>query len=187
MDNALNLLVHLGHDCLALVLLQFQILRHHGQDTLHIGQLTATGRDLEINVLHLQHGRVALDDLPARVLGGLCFECDLSSALLNLACGLDLGVLQVAVRALKGHDDDFAEVGDLGEQQPCRALIRSAHVMVCMILKTHILVAVHAQALNLVDDLAAGLVVGLRLGLCDLAAHIREQILCQTLVRHFEK
>lgn len=38
------------------------------------------------------------------------------------ACGLDLVILEPAVFAAEGHDDDFAEVGDGGEQHPCLAL-----------------------------------------------------------------
>lgn len=41
---------------------------------------------------------------------------------LNGSGRLDLVVLEVAVVAGERHDDDLAEVGDLGKEEPCHAL-----------------------------------------------------------------
>lgn len=42
--------------------------------------------------------------------------------LLDLAGGLDLGVLEVAVWAVEGHEDDFSEVWDAGEKEASDSL-----------------------------------------------------------------
>ena len=56
-----------------------------------------------------------------------------------------------------------------------KSFVRSAYVFV----------AVHAQTLNLIDDFGVVVVTLLSARLCDLAAHVLEEILCKTFMfRH---
>ena len=55
-----------------------------------------------------------------------------------------------------------------------------------MLRETYIVMAVHAQALYLIDDLCV-LAVILGAGLRDLAAHVLEEVLRQTFLRHDQR
>lgn len=73
---------------------------------------------------------------------------------MDLAGGLDLGVLEVAVRAEERHYYDFAEEGDSSEEQAGGPL--RVKMLAMSALKqfggAYILAAVHTQTLNFVDN-----------------------------------
>lgn len=78
--------------------------------------------DLEVELDELDGGAVGLDYLAGEIVEGGQTELVVGALGLDGAGGLDLVVLEAAVRAGEGHDYYFAEVGDLGEEEAGDAL-----------------------------------------------------------------
>jgi hypothetical protein len=102
-----------------------QIRRHRGEQALDARVLPARGRRLEVNVRQAQRGGVGAHDAAAQVGGGLDAEGVPRARGRDGPCRLDARVVRAAVRAGEGSDDDFAEAGDLGQQQARGALGKS--------------------------------------------------------------
>jgi hypothetical protein len=87
------------------------------------------------------------------------------------------------MRAFEGHDYDLAKEGYPCEQKACGALLVLGLRLSerTQVTATHILVAVHAQTLDLVDDSRALFIAFLSACLGDFAAHILKEVLRQTL------
>ena len=89
-----------------------QIVNDGREKTLDGGQVAALGRDLKIHLGDLDDSSVCLDELAVEIgLGGYVTGVDGASD------GDGIGLLQLvrsvsAVGAVKGHDDDFTEVGN---------------------------------------------------------------------------
>lgn len=112
----------LGSLLLSCLLAKLEVVDDGGEEALNVGQLAAAGGDLEVQLDELDDGGVGLDDLAAKV--GHLGQAKLVVCALGLdrAGGLDLVVLEAALFALEGRDDDFAEVGDRGEKDSGSAL-----------------------------------------------------------------
>ena len=97
-------------------------MRDHREDTLNICELSTTRRNLEVNLLNPEHGSIALDNLFAEIICIVDSNGVLDTTLLNLTSGLDLGIAEVAVWAVEGHEDDLAEERNPGQEKACDTL-----------------------------------------------------------------
>jgi hypothetical protein len=157
-------------------------LRNHCQNTFHVRQLSSAWRDFQVDILDAEHGSVALDDLSAQVVGVLHFEGISDTALLYLTRGLDLRVLEVAMRACEGHKNDLAEEWYPGEEKPCGALCACQLCTRFVKKYAYVFMAVHAHALNLIHNPGVIVAILLRARLGNLAPHVLEEVLRQTLL-----
>lgn len=139
--------------------------------------------DFQVNIFDSQYAGVALYQLSVQVQFAVDLECVLVALLLDLAGGLYFGVFEAAMGAEEGHDYDFAEEGNFGEEESGNALgIRLAEVLVESGYGTDISMAVHAKTFNLINHLGIVFIASL-LGVGDFATHVFEKVFSKTEFR----
>lgn len=127
-DDLGDLVEDFGGLLLARLLTHLEVVDDAREQALDICQLAAAGGDLEVDLDELDSRGVGLDDLAGEVVERGQAQFVVCALGLDGAGGLDLIVLQAAVFAGKGHDDDLAEVGDDGKEKSCNALYRMESV-----------------------------------------------------------
>jgi hypothetical protein len=115
-DNLGDLHMHLRLLLFASLLTELQIVDDGGKKTFNICKLATAGRNLKVELDELDSSGVGLDDLALEVVEVGKTQLVMGTLGLEGSGGLNLVVLCVAVLAGKGHDDDFAEIGDRCEQ-----------------------------------------------------------------------
>ncbi|KAI6756579.1 hypothetical protein HG530_011177 [Fusarium avenaceum] len=111
-DDFGNLGVKLRNLLLSRLLSHLEIINDSSQKALNVCELATTGRNLKIQLDELDGGSIRLDNL-SREVGKVCQAQFVVCSLGLEATGrLDFVVLEVAVFAGEGHDNDLAEVGD---------------------------------------------------------------------------
>src|SRR5690606_27354127 len=106
----LDLLVHLGVMLLPDILPQFQVVDGGREETLDVGELSAAGRHLDVQLNELDGPAVGLDDLAREVAHVPQPELVMYPLWLDRRRCLDLVVLEAALVALERHENNLTEV-----------------------------------------------------------------------------
>lgn len=127
LDERLERRIVLGVVHLSLLLVGSEIVEDGGEEAFGVCELTALRRDLKVELVDAADAGFGFDELAVEVLFVFDEEGVDGAALLDHARGLDLRVLEVAVRAFEGHEHDLAEEGDAGEEEAGDTLLVAVH------------------------------------------------------------